>query len=194
VNVTGFIIILVLVVLAVAAVAAIMLAKRRKRTEQLQERFGPEYNRAVEEHGRKPAEEHLAEVADRRERLEVRELGPQEQEAFHQRWMAVQVSFVDSPALAVRDADQLVGEVMRERGYPVDDFDTKVDMVAADHPEIAEHYRAAHTVGSRVDQHGTEDQRQAFVHYRALFAELLGEGEHGRHAEQTRPVETRAPE
>ncbi|MGZ4609080.1 MAG: hypothetical protein ACXV2H_02335 [Actinomycetes bacterium] len=183
-NVTGIVILLVLVLLAVGAVALILAAKRRARSEELQGRFGPEYDRAIDEHGdRKAAESHLADVADRRDALEIRDLAPEERERFSHRWLAVQTAFVDDPSGAVRDADHLVAEVMRERGYPVDDFDTKVDMVAADHPLVAEHYRAAHTVGSRVKEHGTEDQRQAFVHYRALFAELLDDGDHGRHAD-----------
>lgn len=176
-NATGAVILLVLVVLAIVAVAMIMSAKRRRRTEDLQGRFGPEYDRAVDAHGdQKSAESHLADVAERRDELDVRDLSEAESEAYGRQWTAVQATFVDDPAGAVGDADRLVGEVMRERGYPVDDFDTKSDMVAADHPEIAEHYRRAHAVGSRVDDHGTEDQRQAFVHYRALFDELLSGG------------------
>jgi hypothetical protein len=92
----------------------------------------------------------------------------------------VQEAFVDAPDAAVRDADRLVGMVMRDRGYPVDDFDTKADMVAADHPHVAANYRAAHVIAQRSttgDGSSTEQLRQAFVHYRALFEELLAEGD-----------------
>jgi hypothetical protein len=174
---TGLVILLVIVVLAIVAVGVIMSAKRKRRSEGLQDRFGPEYDRAVDEHGdRKAAESHLADVADRRDNLEITELSPGQQSAYTARWMDVQASFVDEPSTALHDADRLVGEVMRTRGYPVDDFDTKADMVAADHPDIADHYRRAHAVGSGPASQDTEEQRQAFVHYRALFDELLGSG------------------
>ena len=182
-NVTGIVILLVLVVLAVVAVAMIMAAKRRKRSEQLQGRFGPEYDRAVDQHGnRKAAESRLTEVAERRDALEIRDLSAGDRASFSDRWSLVQTVFVDDPAGAVRDADYLVAEVMDKRGYPVDNFETKVDMVAADHPEVVEHYRAAHAIAGQQNA-TTEDHRQAFVHYRVLFAELLHDGEHGRHAD-----------
>ncbi|MDQ1619756.1 MAG: hypothetical protein QOE19_2325 [Actinomycetota bacterium] len=185
-NATGIVILLVLIILAAVAVAVILAAKRRKR-DQLQDRFGPEYDRAVDQHGsRKEAESHLADVADRRDALEITDLSPEQRADFRDRWVVVQTAFVDQPSRAVQDADRLVASLMRERGYPVDDFDTKVDMVAVDHPQVAEHYRAAHSVAGRTDRGSegstTEEQRQAFVHYRALFAELLDDGDHGRHA------------
>jgi hypothetical protein len=183
VNVTGIVILLVLVVLVAVAVAMITAAKRRKRSEQLQGRFGPEYDRAVDQHGnRKAAESRLSEVAQRRDALELRDLSAGDRASFGDRWSLVQTVFVDDPAGAVRDADHLVAEVMGKRGYPVENFETKVDMVAADHPEVVEHYRAAHAIAAQQDA-TTEDQRQAFVHYRILFAELLHDGEHGRHAD-----------
>jgi hypothetical protein len=183
VNVTGFVILLVIILLALLVAGLVLAARRRRqRRDALQQRFGPEYDRAVERHGgQKQAEAHLADVAERRDALQIRDLSPDERRDFGDRWMAVQTAFVDDPTGAVRDADVLVAEVMRQRGYPVDDFDTKADMVAADHPLIAEHYRAAHSLAG--PQRSTEEKRQAFVHYRALFAELLDEGEHGRHAD-----------
>jgi hypothetical protein len=172
---TGRVIVLILVILAVIAVGLFLSARaRRRRSEALQGRFGPEYDRAVGERGdRKAAESHLAEVADRRDSLEIRDLSPQERTTYTHRWRDVQGDFVDSPSTAVRDADALIGEVMRERGYPVDDFDTRADMVATDHPEVVEHYRAAHAAGD--GNPTTEEQRRAFVHYRSLFDELVGD-------------------
>jgi hypothetical protein len=194
-NVTGFIVFVVLVLAAVAAAGVVLAAKRRHRSEQLQERFGPEYEREVEQQGdRKAAETRLADVIERRGQFEVRPLGPQEREGFRQRWLAVQGAFVDDPRAAVRDADRLVAEVMQERGYPVDDFNTKIDMVAADHPALAGHYRAAHAVGEAPEAHGTEAHRRAFVHYRALFAELLGQDPRGRHAATVTSEATPRPE
>jgi hypothetical protein len=192
-NTTGIVILLILIVLAAIAVALILAAKRRRRREELQGRFGSEYDRAVDQHGgRRQAESHLADVAERRDSLDIRGLSAEQQQSFSQRWIAVQTAFVDHPEGSVGEADRLVAEVMRERGYPVDDFDTKVDMVAADNPKVAEHYRAAHALAGREDECTTEERRQAFVHYRALFAELLEDGDHGRHAEPddgtSRPV------
>jgi hypothetical protein len=119
-------------------------------------------------------------VAKTRDKLEIVELTPAQRDRYASDWMEVQAAFVDAPDAAVRDADRLVGSVMRDRGYPVDDFDTRSDMVAADHPTIAQNYRAAHAIRMRTDEgrdgFNTEDLRQAFVHYRLLFAELLVPG------------------
>ena len=174
---TTAIIIIVLLLLAGAAVAVWMRTREAKRREGLQDRFGPEYDRAVEEHGdRKTAERQLAETASRRDSIEVRPLDPAERDRYSAQWTQVQADFVDSPTSATRDADRLVQSVMRDRGYPVDDFETRSQMLSADHPEVVEHYRAAHAVGSRQDPVDTEELRQAFVHYRALFELLLDEG------------------
>lgn len=168
---------LVLAVLVIAAIA--LVASQRARRKQLQNRFGPEYDRAVEEHGgHRDAERKLRDVAERRDKLEIRQLDPGERRRYMSEWTAVQAAFVDAPGAAVRDADVLVATVMRDRGYPVDDFDTKADMVAVDHPDIASNYRAAHDLAGRSGSTGeenTEELRQAFVHYRALFDELLAD-------------------
>jgi hypothetical protein len=174
---TTAIIIIVLLLLAGAAVAVWMRTREAKRREGLQDRFGPEYDRAVEEHGdRKTAERQLADTASRRDSIDVRPLEPAERDRYSAQWTQVQADFVDSPTSATREADRLVQSVMRDRGYPVDDFETRSQMLAADHPEVVEHYRAAHSVGSRQDPVDTEELRQAFVHYRALFELLLDEG------------------
>jgi hypothetical protein len=174
---TAIIIIVVLLILAVIAAALMMRTRQQKRREGLQERFGPEYDRAVETHGdRKAAEKRLADAADRRDKVEIRALDPGERERYSRQWTDVQAAFVDEPGAATRDADRLVQSVMRDRGYPVDDFATRAEMLATDHPEVVEHYREAHAVGSRTESADTESLRQAFVHYRALFALLLDEG------------------
>jgi hypothetical protein len=186
---TGVVILLIIIVLAIVALAMFLSARaKRRRSEALQGRFGSEYDRAVGEHGdRRAAETHLSEVADRRDSLEIRDLSPQERSGYTNRWQRVQADFVDSPGAAVGDADSLIDEVMRERCYPVDDFDTRADMVAADHPEVVEHYRAAHNGSS--SNPTTEEQRRSFVHYRALFDELVGSGS-GSHTDpaQSDPV------
>lgn len=187
-------IVILVIVVAVIVVALVMLASARRRRqaeqrEELRTRFGPEFDRAVEEQGsERKAQSKLAGVAKTRDKLEIRQLDAAERDRYETDWMSVQAAFVDAPDAAVRDADRLVGAVMRDRGYPVDDFDTKADMVAADHPTIAQNYRAAHAIRRRTDDgtgHNTDDLRQAFVHYRALFAELLADDTAGRHGAMT---------
>jgi len=177
------VIVIVLVVLAVLAVAAVMAMKKKREKDSaaLQDRFGPEYDRAVADEGdQRTAEKRLSDVAKRRDSAEIRDLTPAERDDYSGQWTQVQAAFVDAPAAATRDADRLVGQLMRARGYPVDDFEaddfqSRAGMVAVDHPQVVEHYRSAHEVGSRSDRAGTEELRQAFVHYRALFEELLKE-------------------
>jgi hypothetical protein len=171
------------VAIAVAAVLLIALAiaiayRSRHRHEQLQERFGPEYDRTVDEFGkRRKAERELADRADERDELEIRPLTPAARQRYASQWQDVQARFVDAPSASVGEADALVTQVMRERGYPVNDFESQSRLVSVDHPAIVENYRAAHTVYMR-DRQGnaeTEDLREAVVHYRSLFDELLQE-------------------
>jgi type II secretory pathway pseudopilin PulG len=169
------VIIVVLVVAALAAAAWVMFQKQR--SAQLQQRFGPEYDRAVEgADSRREAESHLAGIAQQRDKLDLRDLDEAERTRFTTEWEGVQARFVDEPGQAVDAADSLITTVMRERGYPVEDFDQRADLVAADHPEVVSHYREAHAAHERHRSAGgvdTEDLRQSFVHYRALFAALV---------------------
>jgi hypothetical protein len=172
---TVTVIIVVLVVAALAAAAFLLYQKQR--TAQLQQRFGPEYDRAVEgAENRREAEQHLADVAHRRDKLTVRDLDAAERAGYTTQWEAVQARFVDEPGPAVDAAEVLISTVMRDRGYPVDDFDEQADLVAADHPDVVQHYRQAHTAHERHRSAGgsdTEDLRQSFVHYRSLFVALV---------------------
>ena len=172
--------ILIAVVVVVIVVGMIaMSASRKRRTRGLQEGFGPEYDRTVETTGdRKAAERDLEERRERREQLDIRELAPAARERYAGEWRDVQVRFVDNPGGAVREADTLVQQVMRDRGYPTDDFEQRAADISVDHPHVAEHYRAAHGVWSANErgQASTEDLRQSLVHYRSLFDELLGTG------------------
>jgi hypothetical protein len=174
--VTTVIVIIVVLVIAALLAAAFMAAQNRRRA-QLQERFGPEYDRAVDESGsQREADRHLAAVAHKRDKLEIRELDASERGRYTDEWDVVQSRFVDEPAQAVDSAETLIGTVMRERGYPVEDFDEQADLVAADHPEVVSEYRAAHVAHERHRASGsldTEDLRQAFVHYRTLFVSLV---------------------
>ncbi|HET9566112.1 MAG TPA: hypothetical protein VFP27_16820 [Mycobacterium sp.] len=183
----------IVVIIAVVLVAAISTG-RRKRTDRLKERFGPEYERTVSEAGeQKAAEKELAARERKRDKLDIRPLTRHALEAYADRWRAVQTAFVDDPSSAVGDADRLVTEVMRERGYPVDDFDQRVADISVDHPTVVENYRAAHSIhlAQQNGDIGTEAQRQAFVHYRALFETLLtADNDLGRDNSNDRPQET----
>ena len=175
---TGVIIAIVVAVVVVVAIvgAVAVIGARRRRTRQLRERFGPEYDRALEQHGsRKQAEAELSGREQRREGLDIRPLEREQRERFAEQWLAVQGRFVDEPQEAVRESDRLVREVMRQRGYPVDDFEQRADDVSVDHPHVVENYRAAGRIAERNErgEASTEDLRQATVHYRALFEELL---------------------
>lgn len=170
----AWIIIVAAAVLIVLAVAAIYMRSRRSRS--LQERFGSEYERTVEEEGgRRGAERELAERERQRERLDIIPLAPEARDRYAESWRTVQTRFVDDPAGAVGEADRLVTDVMRERGYPIDDFDQRAADISVDHPDVVENYRAGHALYLKEDrgESDTENLRQAFVHYRALFSELL---------------------
>src|SRR3954447_6394360 len=173
------VIVIVAIVLIALVVGALVLARQR-RSQQLQEGFGPEYERTVEEHSgdRREAEAELHERRHRREQFELRELEPAVRDRYAERWRGAQRRCGDRPGPAVGEADALVMEVMRDRGYPVaDEFDQRAADVSVDHPEVVEHYRAAHDISGRATagEASTEDLRQAMVHFRALFVELLGD-------------------
>jgi len=165
----------VILLLAVLAAAA-WFAWRRKQSAGLQQRFGPEYGRAVHDLGSKAkAESELKARRARVDALRIVVLTPAETTRFRQAWAAVQARFVDNPQGVVMQADALVRELMTARGYPVADFEQRAGDISVDHPLVVSHYRAAQAIALR-DRRGeanTEDQRQAVVHYRALFDELL---------------------
>jgi hypothetical protein len=177
---------IVVAIVVIALIVAAVLLMRRRESAQLRKGFGPEYDREVEKRGdRREAETALRERRERRAGFEVRELEPAARDRYAERWRVAQRNFVDQPAGAVAEADGLVAEVMRERGYPVaGEFEQRAADVSVDHPGVVEHYRAAHAISLRTTQGeaGTEDLRQAMVHFRALFGELLGgdQAEDGR--------------
>lgn len=173
----------VVIVVAVVIVAATA-ASRRRKSQRLKQHYGPEYERLVSETGdNKAAEQELLSRERRRESLDIVPLPPAALADFTSRWHAVQARFVDDPSAAVGVADRLVTEVMRQRGYPVDDFDRRAADISVDHPHIVDNYRAAHGIhlSQRNGDVSTEQQRKAFVHYRALFEKLL-ESNGERHA------------
>jgi dephospho-CoA kinase len=172
----GWILIAAMVVVVAVVIVVAISASRRTRTARLKERFGPEYERTVFEAGeQKAAEKELAARERKRDKLDILPLAPEALQEYANRWRKVQTAFVDNPSSAVGDADRLVTEVMHERGYPVDDFDQQAADISVDQPGVVENYRAAHGIHllQQKGDVGTEQQRQAFVHYRALFEKLL---------------------
>jgi hypothetical protein len=165
----------VVIVVAAVVVAARLLNSRRK-TARMKQHYGREYERLVAEAGgQKAAEKELSARERKRDELEIVPLTPAALSDFTTRWSQVQTGFVDNPTTAVGVADRLITEVMRERGYPVDDFDQRAADISVDHPQIVENYRTAHRIhlSQQDGEVSTEQQREAFVHYRALFDKLL---------------------
>lgn len=167
------------VVVALALLAwAVSRARRRRRTARLQARFGPEYETAVHRFGRKPGEDHLEGLLREHEGRRLRDVSPHERDAILQSWQAVQTSFVEAPVVAVREADQLVFGVLRERGYPLGSLDDRASALAVDEPQLASRYRGAHAALARAE--ASEDGadvgslRDALLTYRDLLEELVG--------------------
>jgi hypothetical protein len=179
---TAAVIVLVLILGIVIGAAAIY-ALERSRSMRLKERFGPEYDRTVSEKGdRWNAESDLERRAKRVERLHIRPLEPTERARFLEEWRHMQARFIDDPNEAVVDADRLIGNVMSAEGYPVQDFEQRAEDISAEHPRVVENYREAHRIAVRHTQGraNTEDLRQAMIHYRILFEELVGQPEYAR--------------
>ncbi|MEU1616637.1 hypothetical protein ABZ479_04945 [Streptomyces sp. NPDC005722] len=175
------IIIPVVVVLALIAVASTLFIRHRR----LKGRFGPEYDRTVEDAGsRKDAERDLAARARRHDSLDIKPLPSGVRDRYAREWTSVQEEFVDRPEDAVHDADSLVASLMRDRGYPTEGFDQQVKDLSVEHGRTLDHYRAAHEVNDLSTRHEatTEQLRGAMVHYRALFDDLLTDGGGRRHA------------
>ena len=172
---TATIILIVVLLLVVAAVVIGVQAGRRRR---LRKTFGPEYDRVVADTGnRTEAEKELLERTKRHARLELKPLSAESRTRYAAAWEEVQIRFVDNPGEAVATADELVTRLIAERGYPTGDYDERLADLSVEHAATLEHYRAAHDISrrSRDGDAETEDLRQALVHYRALFADLLGE-------------------
>ena len=170
-----WIILAAVVVLGLVALGA-WLFYQKKQSHKLQERFGPEYGRTVNEFGsRTKGESELKAREKRVERLDILPLAPSEGARFSEAWLALQSRFVDNPKGVVVQAEQLVRELMEKRGYPMGDFERRAGDISVDHPDVVANYRSAQAIAVR-DRQGsadTEELRKAVVHYRALFDELL---------------------
>jgi hypothetical protein len=165
------------IIVAVLAIAfGLFMYVQREKTKRLRSKFGPEYDRLVDKYGdQRKAEDDLLHRQKRVEKLHLRDLDRAEGERFANAWRAEQARFVDQPREAVAHADRLVQDLMKARGYSVGDFEQRAADISVDHPRVVENYRVAHEIALR-DARGdgtTEDLRQAMVHYRALFEDLL---------------------
>ncbi|HEX5279095.1 MAG TPA: hypothetical protein VFW28_03360 [Micropepsaceae bacterium] len=179
----GLIIALIVVVLAFA----VYVVWKEWRSRHLRRRFGPEYGQTVVERGsRARAESQLAAREQRVAKFNIRPLTREEKMRAITNWQGIQAEFVDDPRKAVHRADALLGEVMAARGYPVTDFEQRAADLSVDHPLVVQHYRAGHAIALRHErgEAGTEELRQAMIHYRSLFDELVTETEPARASAQ----------
>ena len=165
------------VAVIIAVAASVWLYASNRRTTELRSKFGPEYRRMARAEGDAGQAERLLLERERRvKELEIKPLTETERNEFADAWEHAQAEFVDDPTAAVTHADILVQEVMNVRGYPVVDFEQRVADISVDHPAVVQNYRLAHEIATRDDEVGMEKLRQAMLHYRALFADLLHDG------------------
>lgn len=172
---TGNTIVLILVLLVIVVIAMLVLS-RRQRSKRLQERFGPEYDRTIDEIGdQSQAEKELEKRLDHVKSLNIRPLTADEVNRYSLEWQDVQRQFVDEPLTALQKADLLIQEVMKVKGYPVDDFEQRAADISVDYPELVTDYRGMHQIAVKQgkDKPTTEDIRQAMIHGRALFENLI---------------------
>jgi hypothetical protein len=187
----GTVITIIIIVVVVIVAGAAYYAYQRRRSDQLQQRFGPEYERTLEQSGdRRAAERDLREREHRRSKLELKPLSAESTAQYRAEWDNLQGGFVDAPGESVAQADRLVLRMMRESGYPVDEFDQRAADISVDHPEVAENYRQAHrvAVAQTRGEADTEDLRQAVTAYRRLVVVLLDNGDQGH---TTGPTDSR---
>jgi len=187
---------IVLIIIVLVLVAAILLAVRAGRRKQLQKTFGPEYDRVVADaDSRTEAERELRDREKRHAELELKPLSAESKAKYSVAWEEVQIQFVDAPETAVTTADELTTRLIAERGYPTGDYDDQLATLSVGHARTLEHYRDAHAISerSKSGEASTEDLRQALVHYRALFADLLGENPVRSEGAATPPSEPKIP-
>jgi len=150
---------------------------RRQRTKRLQKKFGPEYDHAVKEIGdQSEAEDELDARLERVESLDILELSMEQKHHYADKWQSAQAKFVDQPMVAIREANQLIKEIMHEKGYPVEDFERRAADISVDHPDLVMNYRGMRDIVEKSEHEdiSTEELRQAMIHSRSLFEELLG--------------------
>jgi hypothetical protein len=171
---------IVIAIVVVVAAVVVLAAASRGRRRGLQRGFGPEYDHTLDQaDSRRRAEAELRERVRRHDEFDLRSLDRDERNRYLREWDGVQARFVDEPAGAIADADGLIRQVMRDRGYPVDDFDQRAADLSVEHGDVVENYRSAHAISARTSmgEATTEEMRRAVVQYRTLFDELVGVGE-----------------
>lgn len=184
-SATEWIVIAVVVVIVVALLLAAW--SRARARARLRDRFGPEYDRTLQETGsRSKAERELQQREERHEALGIHPLESRQRARYQMEWNQVQARFVDDPKGALDSADSLVTSVMADRGYPVGGFEQRAADLSVEHADVLEHYRAAHVVDLRGGDVSTEKMREAMVHYRAMFARLLGDPPAGSDQDSTK--------
>ena len=157
-----------------------MVFGRRQRTKKLQEKFGPEYDHTIQELGdQRQAEHELAARLEHVKKLDIRPLSAEEIDRFTSEWQKTQAAFVDEPSVALQEADQLIGKVMQAKGYPVEDFEQQVADISVDYPDLVMDYRGLHLIAvkEKDEKVDTEEMRQAMLHGRALFNNLVKSAE-----------------
>lgn len=175
-NTTVVAIIAAVILLVIGGYLGVVFS-RRQRSRRLRDQFGPEYERILNEVGdQKEAEEELEARIDHVKSLDIRSLSEEETERFTHEWRSTQAKFVDHPVAAIQEADQLIKEVMSVKGYPVEDFEQRAADISVDYPDLVTNYRGMLEITTRSEQEdvGTEEIRQAMLHSRALFEELVG--------------------
>lgn len=173
-TVTSIVIIIIAVIIVAAVIGYVL--QQRQRSKRLRSRFGPEYDRAVREHGSPAKAERALRAREKRmEKIHIRSLAPPEREQFADQWREVQARFVDDPSGSIREADRLVYEVMLARGYPMEDFNHRAEDILVDHPHVVRNYRSAHEIATKQKEGkaATEELRQGLVYYRDLFDDLI---------------------
>lgn len=178
-----WIVIVVALVVVIALVVAMMMSRRRR--SHLKERFGPEYDHTVEgSDSRRSAEQDLREREQRHAELDLHALAPQARDRYQGQWTELQARFVDRPQVAVADADAVIGQLMRDIGYPVENFDSNADLISVSHPNVVARYREGHAIYTKTVEGtaSTEDLRQGVIAYRSLFDELMREDAETTHS------------
>ena len=168
--------IIAVIVLVVVGIILMPIFSRRKRSQKLQDKFGSEYDHTMETTGNdKETQKELNERVKHVEMMNIRSLSLVERKRYLEDWAVVQSKFVDEPGQAIGDADRLIMEVMQLRAYPVSDFDQRAADISVNYPDLISNYRAARAIALKNEQQkaDTEEMRQAMIHYRSLFKELL---------------------
>lgn len=172
-DTTTIIAIVVIAVVVLALIGLAMMFMRRRKTSEMEGRYGSEYEREVKLHGRRKAEASLNRREERVSGYSIRRLEASERTQFSERWNGVQAEFVDAPRTAVQHADVLLQEVMTARGYPTSDFDQRVEDLSVEYGDLVRNYRTAQSISQRAGTASTEDLRKAMLLYRSMFDNLL---------------------